>query len=134
VEFDESLMIDIRCAEYFLVSSWFQTVLVKVSSWYKERSTRSYSLCLASSFIGSRPARRAELLGALPLHELLTLLTPLEAAFFTMLDAQLDKVESFYLDREKEIRARGRLLQTQLIELNEHRNLVLVCNFPSFLL
>jgi hypothetical protein len=87
---------------------------------------------LASSFIGSRPARRAELLGALPLHELLTLLTPLEAAFFTMLDAQLDKVESFYLDHEKQIRARGRLLQTQLIELNEHRNHVLVCNFFLF--
>jgi len=48
-----------------------------------------------------------------------------------MLDAQLDKVESFYLDHEKGIRARGRLLQTQLIELNEHRNHVLVCNFLS---
>jgi hypothetical protein len=60
------------------------------------------------------------------LHELLTQLSPHEVSFFTMLDAQLDKVESFYLAREKEMLARGRMLQIQLKELNDHRKLFLV--------
>jgi hypothetical protein len=62
-------------------------------------------------------------LAALPLHELLTQLSPVEVSFFTMLDAQLEKVESFYLAREKEMLALGRTLQTQLAELDEHRKL-----------
>ena len=62
-------------------------------------------------------------MAALPLHELLTQLSPVEVSFFTMLDAQLEKVESFYLAREKEMLALGRTLQTQLAELNEHRKL-----------
>lgn len=83
----------------------------------------------ASSTIGSGPGRRAELLGALPLHEILTLLTPEETCFFEMLDAELDKVEVFYLAREDEMIERGRLLQMQLNELNDHGNLVLVRHF-----
>jgi len=37
-----------------------------------------------------------------------------------MLDAQLDKVEAFYIAREDEMIRRGRLLQLQLNELNDH--------------
>lgn len=77
------------------------------------------------SMVDSAVGRRAELLHSLPLHEILTLLSPQEVAFFTMLDKQLEKVESFYRAREEEMLARGRLLQTQLNELNEHRNRLL---------
>ncbi|KJA15596.1 hypothetical protein HYPSUDRAFT_362505 [Hypholoma sublateritium FD-334 SS-4] len=42
-----------------------------------------------------------------------------------MLDAQLDKVESFYLAREKEMLARGHTLKVQLDELHDHRRLFL---------
>lgn len=40
-----------------------------------------------------------------------------------MLDAQLDKVESFYIAREKEMLDRTYMLQVQLNELNDHRKL-----------
>lgn len=42
------------------------------------------------------------------------------AAFFTFLDSQLSKIESFYLDREKEMMARTAVLEGQLRELAEH--------------
>ncbi|KAF8800573.1 hypothetical protein BYT27DRAFT_6828111 [Phlegmacium glaucopus] len=58
-------------------------------------------------------------------RELLTQFTPQDFAFFAMLDAQLDKVESFYLAREKEMVARGALLLNQLEELKEHRKIFL---------
>lgn len=77
-------------------------------------------------------ARHPTPLTALPLHELLTHLSPHEVSFFTMLDAQLDKVESFYLAREKEMLSRGELLQVQLKELDEHRKLFLVRPFSVF--
>lgn len=66
-------------------------------------------------------------LAPLPLHELLTQLSPPEVSFFTMLDAQLDKVESFYVAREKEMIARGQLLQIQLLELSDHRKMFKAC-------
>lgn len=62
-------------------------------------------------------------LTALPLRELLDHLTLHEVSFFTMLDAQLDKVESFYIAREKEMLDRTYMLQVQLNELNDHRKL-----------
>ncbi|KAF8155817.1 SPX domain-containing protein [Crassisporium funariophilum] len=74
---------------------------------------------------GQNSQRMINPLGALPLHELLTHLSPHEVSFFTMLDAQLDKVESFYLAREKEMVSRGRMLQIQLNELKDHRKLFL---------
>lgn len=67
--------------------------------------------------------RHPQPLTALPLHELINHLTPQEASFFTMLDAELDKVESFYLLREKEMLDRSYMLQVQLNELNDHRKL-----------
>lgn len=69
----------------------------------------------------------------LPLDKIMTQLTPQELAFFSMIDAQLDKVESFYLAREKEMVARSIVLLNQLKDLKDHRN-VFVCRFiiPSF--
>lgn len=63
---------------------------------------------------------------ALPLRELLSQLSPQELAFFTYLDAQLEKVESFYSAREKELLLRTQLLQGQLHELQDHKRLVRV--------
>jgi hypothetical protein len=67
---------------------------------------------------------------ALPLHELITQLSPEEKSFFIMLDRELDKIESFYLAREKETQERSRVLQGQLNELHEHKRIVQV-RFPS---
>ncbi|KAK7463123.1 Xenotropic and polytropic retrovirus receptor 1 [Stygiomarasmius scandens] len=57
----------------------------------------------------------------LPLNELRPLLSDVEVAFFNALDKELEKVESFYSNREKEMQNRTRLLQTQLQELSTHR-------------
>lgn len=43
---------------------------------------------------------------ALPLIQLLPTLTPLQARFFEYLDSELDKIEAFYVEREKEAKAR----------------------------
>lgn len=59
--------------------------------------------------------------GPLSLAALIPLLSPQEASFFTALDAELDKIESFYLDREKEMVALSRRLEEQLAELSDHR-------------
>ena len=69
----------------------------------------------------------------LPLRNIITQLTPQELAFFSMIDAQLDKVESFYLAREKEMVARSFVLLNQLKDLKSHRD-VFVCRFiiPGF--
>jgi len=75
---------------------------------------------------GGVPQQHPHPFAALPLHEVLSHLTPCELSFFAMLDAQLDKVESFYLAREKEMLDRSRTLQIQLSELNDHRKLFYV--------
>uniref|UniRef100_A0A8H7XW23 Uncharacterized protein n=1 Tax=Psilocybe cubensis TaxID=181762 RepID=A0A8H7XW23_PSICU len=77
---------------------------------------------VSSRFNGITP-RPLDPLSVLPLHELLNHLSPQEVSFFILLDAQLDKVESFYLAREKEMLTRGRMLKIQLVELQEHRKL-----------
>ncbi|KAH6918027.1 SPX domain-containing protein, partial [Coprinopsis sp. MPI-PUGE-AT-0042] len=76
--------------------------------------------------VGGLPA--GDRLKALPLHELMTHLGPLEIAFFTLLDAQLDKVDSFYTAREQEMMQRGTVLEEQLRELTEHRRLYIAAN------
>lgn len=68
-------------------------------------------------------------LAELGLHDILAQLTPQELSFFTTLDAQLDKVESFYLARENEMVARNFLLLSQLEELKYHREVFFVCRF-----
>lgn len=52
------------------------------------------------------------------LHVLIPLLPPLHAVFFELLDSELEKIDSFYAEREKEMRDRGERLKQQL---NEHR-------------
>jgi len=65
-------------------------------------------------------------MATLPLHDILLELSPQEIAFVNMLDAQLEKVEAFYVSREEEMVARGKMLQSQLHELVEHRKIYLV--------
>ncbi|KAI0763437.1 SPX domain-containing protein [Trametes elegans] len=78
-----------------------------------------------SSHKGSGPHQqggpRFDLRQPIPLMELLPQLTPVERAFFEKLDQELDKVESFYCEREREMRHRGHLLKEQLQELQDHR-------------
>ena len=50
---------------------------------------------------------RFDMRRSIPLMELLPQLTPLERAFFDKLDMELDKVESFYCDREREMKHRS---------------------------
>ncbi|PPQ86656.1 hypothetical protein CVT25_006840 [Psilocybe cyanescens] len=77
---------------------------------------------ISSRFNGLTP-RHLDPLSILPLHELLNHLSPQEVSFFILLDAQLDKVESFYLAREQEMLTRGHMLKIQLDELQDHRKL-----------
>lgn len=72
-------------------------------------------------------------MAALPLGELRTQLSPQENAFFDHMDAQLEKVESFYSAREGEMSARTALLQQQLLELQDHSRAVDVCSRKRFL-
>jgi SPX domain protein involved in polyphosphate accumulation len=65
---------------------------------------------------------------ALPLDKLLLQLSPKEAKFFAKLDAELHKIEAFYLDREEEMQTRWRTLREQLDELGDHMKHVQVCD------
>ncbi|OAX34316.1 hypothetical protein K503DRAFT_456002 [Rhizopogon vinicolor AM-OR11-026] len=53
----------------------------------------------------------------LPLHALIPLLPPLHTKFFELLDSELEKIDSFYAEREKEMQDRGEQLKEQLNEL-----------------
>ena len=55
---------------------------------------------------------------------LLTLLSPSELQFFYMLDTERQKIEEFYLAREKELQDRTAQLRGQLNELIDHRKLI----------
>ena len=55
---------------------------------------------------------------------LLTLLSPSELQFFYMLDTERQKIEEFYLAREKELQDRTSQLRGQLNELIDHRKLI----------
>ncbi|KAJ6627863.1 SPX domain-containing protein [Mycena sp. CBHHK59/15] len=59
----------------------------------------------------------------LSLNNLMPLLSPPELAFFSALDTELQKVNSFYIDRENAMKIRTRTLEAQLNELNAHRQL-----------
>lgn len=56
-----------------------------------------------------------------PLHQFLQQLSPAQQTFFDLLDKNLDKVDSFYQEREKEMCERGNRLRKQLEELVAHR-------------
>ncbi|KAF7316200.1 Signal transduction protein [Mycena indigotica] len=94
------------------------------------RRTASFTRMFSSS--NSRLSRRITLLvggqkphpySDLPLRELLPLLSPLELAFFTTLDAEVEKIEKFYVAREHDMKLLTNLLEQQLAELDEHRKL-----------
>ncbi|KAI6039297.1 hypothetical protein EDC04DRAFT_1752300 [Pisolithus marmoratus] len=80
------------------------------------------------------------------LSQLLQQLSPAQRKFFTLLDIDLGRVESFFLEREKEAEERHDKLREQLDELVAHRQRIYVstvfgtraawwddhCNRPSF--
>ncbi|KAF7325791.1 Signal transduction protein [Mycena kentingensis (nom. inval.)] len=74
---------------------------------------------LGSFGLGTKPHPYSEL----PLRELYPLLSPLEMAFFTTLDAELEKIEKFYVERERYMKNLSGLLEEQLAELDQHRKL-----------
>lgn len=76
---------------------------------------------------------KANPLASLPLSELYKELNPLQMQFFTMLDAELDKVNSFYAMKETELQDRTQVLIEQFKELNEHRRMVYVSLFISLI-
>ncbi len=76
---------------------------------------------------------KANPLAGLSLFELYKELNPLQMRFFTMLDAELDKVNSFYAMKESELQDRTQVLIEQFKELNEHRHMVYVSVFIFFL-
>lgn len=60
------------------------------------------------------------------LKDLLPTLTPTQRKFFDKLDLELEKIETFYLDREKDARQRSEALRVQLHELRDHRRVFYV--------
>lgn len=72
-------------------------------------------------------------LDALPLDQLLLRLSIKEAKFFAKLDAELQKVQMFYTDREAEMRARWAALREQLGSLEDHMKVIEVCRVQLIL-
>jgi hypothetical protein len=48
-------------------------------------------------------------------------MSPLEVQFFEAMDKELDKVQAFYREREKDALVRSALIKEQLNELKDHR-------------
>ena len=60
------------------------------------------------------------------LAEVLEPMLPIQLEFFNKLNAELSKVESFFIERETEARERSLQLRGQLEELKDHRRLFYV--------
>ena len=60
---------------------------------------------------------------SLTLSQVLEYMSPVQLAFFDKLNAELSKVESFFIHREGEGRTRSLQLREQLEELKDHRRL-----------
>lgn len=58
-------------------------------------------------------------------------MSPIQLAFIDKLDSELSKVDSFFIKREAEARARSLRLKDQLGELKDHRRLFHVTEFSS---
>jgi hypothetical protein len=68
------------------------------------------------------------------LAEVLEPMSPIQLEFFNKFNAELSKVESFFIEREAEARERTMQLRGQLEELKDHRRLFHVSSsfIPSF--
>ena len=62
------------------------------------------------------------------LHQFLQQLSPAQKIFFKLLDENLERVDSFYQGREKEMCELWIRLRKQLDELVAHRQRIYVCN------
>jgi hypothetical protein len=54
-------------------------------------------------------------------------MSPLEVQFFEAMDKELDKVQAFYREREKDALVRSAVIKEQLNELKDHRKVFHVC-------
>jgi hypothetical protein len=61
------------------------------------------------------------------LEAILATLNPVERRFFDDIDIELNKVENFYIEREKEAIIFSSILKEQLQELEDHRRIFHVC-------
>nr|GAT52934.1 signal transduction protein [Mycena chlorophos] len=98
----------------------------------RSRPSLSHIISTSQTRIARSLSRRLTIFGGgqkphpysdLPLRELLPLLSPLELAFFTTLDAEVEKIEKFYVAREQDMALHTSMLEKQLQELEEHRKL-----------
>jgi hypothetical protein len=69
----------------------------------------------------------------MPLYAILLTLPPIHLKFFVELDGELEKINSFYSEREKEAQIRSKALQVQLRELKDHRKIFYVSKLTSSL-
>ncbi|KAF9262260.1 SPX-domain-containing protein [Marasmius fiardii PR-910] len=77
----------------------------------KQSGKRRLSLSRASSEFSTEP---------MPLNVLLKRLSSEEREFFDFLDSQLEKIEEFFISRQKELQSRTATLEQQLYELRQH--------------
>ncbi|KAH8829054.1 SPX domain-containing protein [Flagelloscypha sp. PMI_526] len=84
----------------------------------KANTLRRKSFSTKSGLRGTQAQSMTE---PLTLRTLLPQLTKNERLFFDKLDKELEKIEGFYLDREKEMAQRTEALKVQLEELEEHK-------------
>jgi hypothetical protein len=73
--------------------------------------------------ISSHPGTSSPTTHPSTLAEVLETMLPIQLEFFNKFNAELSKVESFFIEREVEARERSMQLRGQLEELKDHRRL-----------
>jgi hypothetical protein len=66
------------------------------------------------------------------LAEVLETMSPLEVQFVDAMDKELDKVQDFYRERQKDALVRSALIKEQLNELKDHRKIFCVRILSTF--
>lgn len=66
------------------------------------------------------------------LAEVLEIMSPLEVQFIEAMDKELEKVEAFYREREKDALVRSALIKVQLNELEDHGKVFRVRIYISY--
>jgi len=66
------------------------------------------------------------------LAEVLETMSPLEVQFIDAMDKELDKVQDFYQERQKDALVRSALIKEQLNELKDHRKIFCVRILSTF--